>query len=174
MSEMSGRPTTSHDPSPTRSIGHSTPARTRARQHRKATVGRFALIILSAVAVVTPMVWMACTLRTGTPRPDIAVAIHTITVDCMSAEEIARAYGWSEDWRDYMIMIEWHNRDLDWGRLHYGDRLLVPDYRSHTQRHQQLGVDPVAASGCTKGRPGVTHPPSRLLSRPGPPSLCDE
>jgi len=127
----------------------------------------------------------------------------------MSAEDIARAYGWTEDWRDYMIMIEWHNPDLDWGRLHYGDRLLVPDYRSHQNaqrlrageiaraphglqpsagegadlvnpenlrcshihRHQQLGVDPVAASGCTKGRPGVSHSSSssRLLSRAGPP-----
>lgn len=157
------------------------------------------------------MVWTACTLIGRTPRPEIPVAIHTITPDCMSAEDIARAYGWTEDWRDYMIMIEWHNPDLDWGRLHYGDRLLVPDYRSHQnaqrlrageiaraphgpqpsagegadlvnpenlrcthtypQRHQRLGVDPVAASGCTQGRPGVIHrsSSSRLLSRAGPP-----
>jgi len=129
---MSGRPTTSHHRSPIPSLGHSIArAQTRAHSHRKATVGRLALIILSAVAIVPSMVWTACTLRTGTPRPEIAVAVHTITPGCMSAEDIARAYGWTEDWRDYMIMIEWHNPDLDWGRLHYGDRLLVPDYRSH-------------------------------------------
>ena len=152
---MSDRPIHRHDHSPIHSIGYSTAIQARALRQRKSRMGRLALIIPITLAVAPMMVWTACTLTGRTPRPDITVAVHTITSDCMSAEEIARAYGWTEDWRDYMVMLGWHNPDLDWGRLHYGDRLLVPDYRSHTQRHQQLGVKPFLASS-RRGRPGVT------------------
>lgn len=56
-------------------------------------------------------------------------AIHTITRDCLSAEDMARAYGFDGDWRQYEWEIRKLNQWARWPTLHLGDRVIVPDYR---------------------------------------------
>ena len=125
-------------------------------------------------------------------------AIHTITQDCLSAEDMARAYGFEGDWRQY----EWEVRRLNqwerWPTLHLGDRVIVPDYRNHQNAHrgrredqesaddrrpvpgedQRRGLAPsddpgtaIIAAG-RAGRSAESRQPDRLLDRGGPPATA--
>ncbi len=157
-------------------------SRTSARRHsptrsgrvaifsRQATFARDAIFLLPVVALL--MVWAARTLAMGTPAtPVTAFAAHTVTPQCVSAEDMARAYGWTGDWREYSHQIRQINPSLDWGSLHAGEVIRVPDYRTHqnSDPHQQLDRRESLRSGET-GRPGgaVSSQP-RLLDRAGPP-----
>jgi len=68
-----------------------------------------------------------------------AAVEHTITAECVSAEDMAREYGWFDgdgyrDWREYQYLIQqangWGGR---WPLLRAGDRISVPDYRERKE-----------------------------------------
>jgi multisubunit Na+/H+ antiporter MnhG subunit len=58
-----------------------------------------------------------------------AVVTHTITADCVSAQDMAHAYAWEGDWRDYAAEVERLNGWTRWPVLQLGQRVRVPDYR---------------------------------------------
>ena len=58
-----------------------------------------------------------------------SIVAHRITTDCYTPAEIARAYGWTGDWRDYMTLVEQINGWPAWPILNRGDDVLVLDYR---------------------------------------------
>lgn len=85
-----------------------------------AFIGLMALIIL---AVVFPM-----------PTPAPRVVTHTITADCLSAQQMATRYGWQGNWCEYACQIArlngWRLHDrTKWPVLHLGEKVRVPDYR---------------------------------------------
>jgi hypothetical protein len=56
-------------------------------------------------------------------------AIHTISADCVSAQQMAERYGWAGDWREYMEMTRRLNGWEQWPYLHAGEEIVVPEYR---------------------------------------------
>ncbi len=147
-------------------------SRTSDRRHSPPRSGRVAIFSQDAIflipVVALLMVWAARTLAMGTlATPATAFAAHTVTPECVSAEDMARAYGWTGDWREYSYQIGQLNPSLDWGSLHAGEVIRVPDYRRH---HQQLDRRESLRSGT--GRPGeATSSQPRLLDRAGPPGI---
>jgi len=99
---------------------------------RKATFARDAILFVPVVALL--MVWAVRTTPLGSPVPETAtVAAHTVTPECVSAEDMARRYGWEGDWREYMMEVKELNGWDRWPILHIGDPVIVPDYRSHEE-----------------------------------------
>ena len=90
--------------------------------------------------------------------------IHTITQDCVSAEDMARAYGFEGDWREYSFEIRRLNQWERWPTLHLGDRVIVPDYRMMKSRRARYGG--------RAGRSAESRQPDRLLDRGGPPATA--
>jgi len=101
---------------------------------------RDALVCLLVLAIIV-VFFVGCVLgsRGGPIWATQPCAIHTITQDCLSAEDMARAYGFEGDWRQY----EWEIRRLNqwerWPSLHVGDRVIVPDYRMMKSRRARYG-----------------------------------
>jgi len=106
------------------------PRHSSARRHSQPRSGRDALFVVVALM----MVWTARTLTMGTPAtPVTAVAVHTVTPQCVSAEDMARAYGWGGDWREYMMAVKELNGWDRWPILHVGDPVFVPDFRTREE-----------------------------------------
>ncbi len=156
--------------SPTRSGRQATLA-------RQATFARDAIFLIPVIALL--MVWAARTLAMGTPAtPATAFAAHTVTPQCVSAEDMARAYGWTGDWREYSYQIGQLNPSLDWGSLHAGETIRVPDYRTHqnsSPHHQQLDRRESLRSGerragsvdTSQPHPSLTGWPARPIPHGG-------
>ena len=89
------------------------------------------VIALAALSAVMGMMFACGVLG---PEPQIVAAIHTIAPESVSAEEIARQYGWRGDWRDYMEQMRRLNGWDSWPFLHAGEKIIVPDYRDHGGR----------------------------------------
>jgi len=90
------------------------------------------------------------------PEPQIVAAIHTITAECVCADEIARAYGWRRDWRDYMEQTRRLNGWESWPLLHVGEKIIVPDYRDKQNALQAGGA---AQSGAAQRKTGPPATP---------------
>ena len=106
---------------------------TSARRNATTRSGREAFLFF-AVAVPLLMVWAARTLTMGTPAtPVTAIAVHTVTPQCVSAEDMARQYGFEGDWRENMMAVKELNGWDRWPILHVGDPVFVPDYRSNEE-----------------------------------------
>lgn len=90
-------------------------------------------------------------------------AIHTITPESVSAQEISRAYGWRGDWRDYMEQMRRLNGWDSWPLLHAGEKIIVPDYRPD-------GRPATRKEGGRAGNGGHAPQAKVLLDRDGPPA----
>jgi len=107
------------------------PRHSSVRRHSPTRSGREALLnFLLFVVVALLMVWAAHS-RLGSSLPEVTtVAVHIVTPECVSAEDMARRYGWEGDWREYMMAVKELN---GWERcpiLHVGDPVFVPDFRT--------------------------------------------
>jgi len=63
------------------------------------------------------------------PTPTGPIVMHTITPDCVSGEQIARAYGWTGDWREYAWALQRVNHWQQWPTLHVGEAVWAIDCR---------------------------------------------
>ena len=129
---------TSTDQSLSRTSADRSRCRTSDRRHsptrsgREATFAREALLFV--VVALLLMVWAAHTTRLGSSLPEVTtVAVHTVTPQCVSAEDMARAYGFRGDWREYMMAVKELNGWDRWPILYGGDPVFVPDYRSNEE-----------------------------------------
>ncbi len=109
--------------------------------------------VLCIASLVSSVVWAAHSRQQATAT--ITVAVHTITSDCVSAERMARHYGWTGDWRAFSYETEQLNGWDRWPLLHLGEQILVPDYRNHQSRHQQLDVGFPARRAERRGGPDI-------------------
>jgi len=152
------------------------------RSGREATFAREALLFV--VVALLLMVWAAHTTRLGSSLPEVTtVAVHTVTPQCVSAEDMARAYGFRGDWREYMMAVKELNRWDRWPILHVGDPVFVPDYRSneevaygsvgptqqsHRRRAEAYPADPAddhAAAGSTHQNSSAVDSRNQQLDR---------
>jgi len=64
------------------------------------------------------------------PLPEGKVVQHIITADCVSSQQMAGAYGFRGDYREYEFALAqingWQGR---WPLLYVGQRIRVIDYR---------------------------------------------
>jgi hypothetical protein len=89
-----------------------------SRANRVIALGTFlGLVALVVVAAVFPV-----------PQT-YTVATHTITADCLSASDMAHAFGWTGDIGEYRDQIEKLNGWRNWPTVQLGERVRVPDYR---------------------------------------------
>jgi hypothetical protein len=115
------------------SVGTRVPTRT--RRIRPAAIIVLTVVLASLAAALgwvapgpssRPRAHPGRLLATG----DWQLTTHVIAANACSAEQIARLYGWTGDWRRYRYLVDQLNPGLHWGRLHPGDRLRVPDFRA--------------------------------------------
>jgi len=66
--------------------------------------------------------------------------VHRVRADCLSAEQMAREYGWEGDWREFEWVTEQLNGWRGWPTLQLGDEIAVPDGRAR-QRNPQMNAD---------------------------------
>ena len=125
------------------------------------SLGRAALILLPLTALVA--VWAILSRPVIPPSAGPLVTVHTVTPDCVSAQDMARAYGWSGDWREYAWQIRQLNPGLDWGRLHAGQQLLVPDHR-HSVGQERVSCPGQSYECPSQQREGVPGDVSRRRS----------
>jgi len=97
-------------------------------------LGRRLSMACLAIVVLGMIVWAAVAALTKPNPTTSSVAVHSVTRGCYTPEEIARAYGWQGDWRDYMVRLARLNAWPGWPQLRIHDQLLVLDYRLGADR----------------------------------------
>jgi len=109
--------------------------------------------------IATVILWVAAA-HIQPNRCTATVAVHRVTTDCYTPEEIARRYGWQGDWRDYMAMVQQLNGWERWPMLHRGDDMLVLWYprRRSPRTHQSASPQ--------QGRPGRGDVPFTSAAQP--------
>ncbi len=85
----------------------------------------------------------------------VGLTLHTITPDACSAADLAHLYKHKGDWRAYRYQIDQLNPGLNWGHLHQGERLTVPDYRA-------ISPTAMSASYQQPGRRGGAEPAGQM------------
>jgi len=123
------------------------------------------LLVLCIGSLVSLVVWAAHS-RQLAATAAAAVAAHTLTTDCVSAEQMARRYGWTGDWRAFAYETQQLNGWERWPLFHLGEQILVPDYR--TLEGGPTGPPPMNRATSSSTR---TYLPSRADPRGGPPLL---
>jgi hypothetical protein len=86
---------------------------------------------LLGIVVIVVLMWAVSHHTYRDSHAPMQTAAHIITPDCVSGEDMARAYGWTGDWREFAYEIRRLNGWADWPFLHAGDEVIVPDYRTH-------------------------------------------
>ena len=66
------------------------------------------------------------------------LTVHTVSADCVSAQQMAEKYGWEGDWREFAWLVEQMNGWKEWPTLQLGQEVTVPDARP---RNPQMNAD---------------------------------
>jgi len=118
-------------------------------------IRRYVVMIIIAGLLIMWILGFLAGRLSATPKairvhPRSSVVTLTVSPSRISAQDIARSLHYPGDWRDLRVEIDHLNPGLDWGRLHTGDRILVPDTSNPTipvgQVHPPAALIPVRST----------------------------